>query len=363
MLDKKLLNSYAKLLIEYSLKVKKNEQIGIYGTIEASPLIEQLYIELLKLGAYPFPRIALNNQSELLFKYGSEEQLMYLPEITVFETKKLSGEINLLSSPNTKSLTNVDAGRQASFRKARKPLSDIVLKKDRWILALYPTDGYAQDAEMSLSEFEDFVADAVKIKFKNPIAEWRKVENYQNKIVARLKNSDSVRILGERTDLTLSVKNRKFINSCGVYNMPSGEVFTSPIENSAEGHIYYEFPACTSGNEVSGVYLEFKNGKVIKATAEKNETFLIKMLEIDKGAKFLGEFAFGLNYGIQKFTKNILFDEKIGGTIHLALGNSYPETGGQNKSALHWDMIKDLRSIGEVRINGKTVLKKGRFIF
>ncbi len=267
-----------------------------------------------------------------------------------------------MSSVNTRELTNIDAVKQAKLSKTLRPLSDIILKKDRWILALYPTQAYAQDAEMPLAEFEDFVANAVKITEKDPVKEWQKVFDYQEKIVKALTNADKVHIKGYDTDLTLSVIGRKFINSYGVANMPSGEVFTGPIENSANGKIYYEFPACTNGNEVSGVRLEFKAGRVVKASAEKNEGFLLKMLEMDKGSRYLGEFAFGLNYSIQKFIKNILFDEKIGGTIHLALGNSYPETGGKNKSGLHWDMIKDLRNEGEVRINGKPVFKKGKFI-
>ncbi|HON57428.1 MAG TPA: aminopeptidase, partial [bacterium] len=296
MLDKQLLNKYAQLLVDYCVNVKKNEQIAIQGGIAAAPLIEKIYIEVLKRGAFPFNRITLNNQSELFFKYAQDQHLTMLPKLPLLEAKEFDATIILYSETNTKSLSNIEPTKQSQFRKTYKPVSDIRLKKDRWVLALYPTEAYSQDAEMSLSEFEDFVVNAVKINKPNPIKEWQALERYQQKIVDKLKNADIVRIVGKETDLTLSVKNRKFINSCGKSNMPSGEVFTGPLENSANGKIYFEFPVCTSGNEISGIRLEFKDGKVIKASAEKNENYLLKILETDKGARYLGEFAIGLNY-------------------------------------------------------------------
>lgn len=361
MLEKKLLNAYAKLLLNYSLEVKKDERVGIYAGVEATPLVEELYAEILKLGAHPFLRLSLDNQNELFFNNCSDAHLTHLDELTMIEAKKMDCRIRLMSSVNTREMTGVDPAKQAILSKTMRPVMNEVLKKDRWVLSMYPTQAYAQDAEMPLSKFEEFIASAVKINFSNPVKEWQKVYDYQERIIKSLKNADEIHILGEKTDLKLSVKNRKFINSCGKANMPSGEVFTGPVENSANGEIYFEFPACTNGYEVSGIILKFKNGKVVEAKAQKNEEFLLKMIDMDKGARFLGEFAFGLNYSIQQFTKNILFDEKIGGTIHLALGNSYPETGGKNKSGLHWDMIKDLRKTGEVKVNGKTVFKKGKF--
>ncbi|HPG29170.1 MAG TPA: aminopeptidase, partial [bacterium] len=311
----------------------------------------------------PFTHISLNDQQDLFFAYCNETHLTYLPEINLYEAKNADASINILCSVNTKSLSAVDPSKQALFRKTRKPISEITLKKNRWVLALYPTEGYAQDAEMSLSNFEKFVVNAVKINKPDPVKEWKKVWDYQEKVINKLEGSDKVHIVGNKTDLSFSIKGRKFINSSGYFNMPSGEVYTGPVENSVNGKICFEFPACMSGIEVAGISLEFKNGKVINADAEKNKDFLIKMLDMDKGARYLGEFAFGLNYSIQKFIKNILFDEKIGGTIHLAVGNGYPETGAKNKSALHWDMIKDLRKEGEVKIDGRTVFKKGKFIF
>jgi len=363
MLDKKILNNYAKLLVDFSLPIRKNDNVIVNANIIATPLVEELYKEILKKSAFPFLRLALDNQTELFYENCSEEQLKILPNLKVNDTRLADAFINILSEINTKSLTHIRTEKQMIYKKTNKPISDMILKKDRWTLALYPTIGYAQDAEMSISKFEEFVVKALKLDAKNPINEWIKQREYQEKVIKSLKNADEIKIIGERTNLTLSVKNRIFINSFGMHNMPSGEVFTGPIETSANGYIFFDIPTCLSGNEVQGVYLEFAKGKVINATAEKNELFLLKALDTDAGAKFLGEFAFGLNYSIQKSTKNILFDEKIGGTIHLALGNSYPETGGKNKSALHWDLIKDLRKTGEVLVNNRTVFKRGKFIF
>ena len=320
-------------------------------------------MEILKLGAHPFTRLSLDNQNELFFNNCADEHLTHLDEMILFEAKKMDCRIRLMSSINTRELTGIDPSRQAILSKTMRPIMNTILKKDRWVLAMYPTQAYAQDAEMPLSKFEEFIASAVKITSANPVKEWKKVFDFQEKVIKSLAKADEIHILGEKTDLKLSVKGRKFINSCGKANMPSGEVFTGPVENSANGEIYFEFPACTGGYEVSGIVLKFKNGKVVDASAKKNEEFLLKMIDMDKGARYLGEFAFGLNYTIQKFTKNILFDEKIGGTIHLALGNSYPETAAKNKSGLHWDMIKDLRETGEVKVNGRTAFKKGKFIF
>ncbi|MEW5692713.1 MAG: aminopeptidase [Candidatus Hydrogenedentota bacterium] len=356
------LKKFARILIEYSLKIKSKEKVIISGCVEAIPLIEQLYIQVLQKGAYPFLRLVPNNLGELFYQYAKKHHLLYLPEINLFEAKKADAVITIQSSTNTKALTSVNPEKPATYIKTMKPIKDIILKKGRWVLTLYPTQAYAQDAEMSLQEFTEFVYKALFVDKKDPVKAWYDLRDYQEKIIKRLKGADRIRILDDDTDLTLSVKNRIFINSCGLYNMPSGEIFTGPIETSANGYIKFSFPACNLGREIEGVYLEFKEGKVVKESATKNEQFLRTMLDMDKGARYPGEFAFGLNYGITKHIKNILFDEKIGGTIHLALGSSYKETGGKNKSALHWDFIKDLRKKGEVYVNDKLFMKKGKII-
>ncbi|MCE7908504.1 MAG: hypothetical protein DYH02_09095 [Candidatus Omnitrophica bacterium COP1] len=250
--------------------------------------------------------------------------------------------------------------------KGVKPLRDILHHRMsdgslRWCLTLFPTEAYAQDAEMSLTEFEDFVYRACHVDLQDPVAAWKKVQRNQEKMVQFLNGTKKIRIVAKDTDLSFSVQGRTWINCCGTENMPDGEVFTGPVENSAEGTILYSFPACHNGREIENVHLTFKKGKVIQAHASKNEDYLNKMLDLDEGARYLGEFAFATNRGIQRFTRNILFDEKIGGTVHLALGASYPESGGVNKSVLHWDMICDLRKAGKVYVDGKLFLKDGEF--
>lgn len=276
------------------------------------------------------------------------------------EAKHADCFITIYSQQNTRELSNVDPRKQAAVQKAQRNLKNQIMAK-RWNLSLFPTQAYAQDAEMSLKDFEDFVYATTFADQKNPIAEWKKLSAMQDKLIATLKGAEDVHIVGPETDLKFSIKGRTFINSNGVYNMPSGEVFTGPVEDTAEGHITFDYPVCLSGKEVDGVRLEFRKGKVVEASATKNEKFLLTMLDSDPGAKRLGELGIGTNRMIQKFIKNILFDEKIGGTIHLALGKSYPETGGKNVSSLHWDMIKDLRKGGAIYINGKEFQKDGKF--
>jgi aminopeptidase len=215
---------------------------------------------------------------------------------------------------------------------------------------------------MSLREFEDFVYSGCLVHEPDPIKAWKKISREQQHIVDWLNKARKIHVVGPDTDLKLEVTGRKWINCDGHENFPDGEIFTGPIEDSVNGHIRYTYPACAYGREVEDVRLWFKDGKVVKATAAKNEEFLLKMLKTDKGARYVGEFAFGINYGIQRFTKNTLFDEKIGGTIHLALGKGYPESGSKNQSAIHWDMVCDLRQGGEVRVDGTLFLKDGKIL-
>jgi aminopeptidase len=242
-----------------------------------------------------------------------------------------------------------------------RPIRQAIMRK-RWCLTLYPTQAYAQDAEMSLREFESFVYATTFADQPDPIRQWKKLSAMQQRLIGRLRGADEIRIVGAGSDLKFSVKGRTFINADGRNNMPDGEIFTGPVESSAEGFISYDFPVCVGGREVDGVRLAFRKGKVVEASAAKNEKYLLTMLDCDAGARRLGELGIGTNRMISKFIKNILFDEKIGGTIHLALGNGYPETGSKNISALHWDMIKDLRRGGAVYVDGEVFQKDGRFV-
>jgi aminopeptidase len=234
--------------------------------------------------------------------------------------------------------------------------------KYRWVYTIFPTNAYAQDAEMSLSEYEDFVYKACLPDMDDPVGYWQRFSKRQQNIIDWLKGKKCVYIRGEETELTLSIEGRPFINCDGRYNMPDGEVYTSPVEDSVNGHVYFSYPAIEDGKEVTGVRLWFENGKVVKASAEKNEDYLLKMLDTDAGSRTLGEFAIGTSPNINRFTREILFDEKINGSFHMALGAGYPESGSKNQSAIHWDMICDLRNGGEIRVDGDLLHKNGRFV-
>ena len=231
-----------------------------------------------------------------------------------------------------------------------------------YCLTLFPTHAYAQDAEMSLSEFEDFVFHACLLDGdEDPAERWKRVSAEQQRIVEWLDGKQMVRVEAPRTDLIMSIAGRKFINSDGKHNFPSGEVFTSPVEDTVEGHISFSYPASYNGRTVQGVKLTFQEGKVTHFSAEQGEEYLRAMLSLDEGASKLGEFAIGTNAGVTRVTRNVLFDEKIAGTIHCALGNAYPNAGGTNKSAIHWDMVTDMRA-GRITVDDATLYENGRFV-
>jgi aminopeptidase len=232
----------------------------------------------------------------------------------------------------------------------------------KWNATLYPTRAYAQEADMSLRDYEDFVYSACFCDLDDPISEWERVHDEQAEVIDWLARHETVHVVGSNADLTLSIKGRTFVNSDGKHNMPSGEIFTGPVEDSADGWVRFTYPAVTSGREVDGIELVFEHGRVVEAKARKNEPYLLRMLDTDDGSRYLGEFAIGTNFGIQQFTKNILFDEKIGGSFHLAVGAGYPDTGSQNRSAVHWDMICDMREDGEIWVDGELMYQKGKFV-
>lgn len=355
------IEKFARLLAHYAIKAQPRQTIGVETTAEAAPLVEALYAELLRAGSFPVIRMSPASLGEILYHEG---QPQHLDEVAPFEmayARSVDSTIRIMASPNTRDLAAFPPAIAQRLAKSRRPIRKILLRKP-WSLTLFPTQAYAQDADMSLRDFEDFVYAANFLDRKDPVAEWDKLEKKHQKLIARLHQADQVRIVGPDTDLTLSVKGRRFVSSVATHNVPSGEVFTGPIEDSAEGHIRYDFPVCNGGREIDGIRLVFAQGRVVEATATKNEDYLRAMLDADPGARRLGELGIGTNFGIQRFIKNILFDEKIGGTIHLAVGESYEETGGVNKSAIHWDMIKDLRRDGAIYLDGELFQKNGRFV-
>lgn len=357
----------ARLLVRYSNRVRRGDIVEIRGNPVAAPLIEAIFREALARGALARVEISLPTINEILLRHGNRRQIEYYRPTLLDDLKEIDCLFHIWSEENTRALSSVDPSRQQIRTRAMRPLQDLYLKRAakgelRWVGTLYPTHGLAQDADMSLAEFTDFVMRACKCDRDDPVAAWKEVSRKQSRLVRFLTGKRTVRVVAPETDLTVSVRGRKWVNCDGRENMPDGEVFTAPIENSANGTIAFSYPACHDGREVDGVRLTFKRGRVVEARARKNEDYLHRMLDVDEGSRRLGEFAFALNDDIQRFTKNILFDEKIGGTMHIALGAGYPETGARNKSALHWDMICDLRRGGEVFVDGKRVFKDGRWL-
>ncbi len=346
----------ATILVNHSLGVKKDELVLISSSSElAKPLVLELYREVLKAGAHPYVNIGFEETANIFFKEATEEQLLHFPKIKHYEARNIDCVVNIRAPINKKALSNIDPEKMGRRAKVLRPISDTIVNKKRWVLCNYPTNALAQEADMSLAEYEDFLYGATNI-------DWNRIKKLTEKLKALLDRASEIRIVGKDTDLTLSIKGRPAIPCWGERNMPDGEVFLSPVENSAEGYIYYEHPAIYQGREVTGIRLRFRKGKVVEARADKGEDFLLSMLSTDKGARYLGEIGIGVNYGIKRFSKDILFDEKIGGTVHLAVGKSYKEAGGKNISAIHWDMIKDLRKGGALYIDGKLVQKNGRFL-
>lgn len=351
----------ARVLVRYSIGARPGQTVGVSGGALAEPLMVRIYEALLESGCFPVLRMVPDDLAPLFYTRGKPAHFTTLTAFEKAYARTVDATIRIYAEGNTRALTGADPRKQVAWTRTMKPAMDIVRRKP-WVLTLYPTSAYAQDAEMSLPEFEDFVYAATFADEDDPIRAWRSHAQIQERLVVRLRGADEIRIVGEDTDLTMSVKGRTFINSDGRHNMPSGEIFTGPVETSAEGHIRYDFPVCHGGREIEGVRLVFRRGVVVEASATKNEPFLLAMLDTDRGARRLGELGIGTNRRIQRFIKTILFDEKIGGTIHLALGRSYAETGGRNRSALHWDMIKDLRRGGALYVDGRLFQKDGVFV-
>lgn len=362
----------AETIARYSSHVGRGELVCIRGGVSAAPLIRALYEICLKLGAFPYTQVGLPGMDEVFFKHANREQLAFISPVSRFEIGQVNVFINVLSETNTRRLSKVNPKKQAAASVARQPIMKTFMKRAadyektkgkkglRWTLTLFPTEAYAQDAEMSLREYENFVFGACFADKSGAIRRWKNIDKKQSEVIRYLRGRKVVEIEGPETDLRIGIAGRKWINCSGTHNFPDGEVFTGPEETKIDGKVRYSFPACLSGREVDDVRLVFEKGRVVESSAAKNEAFLRSMIGMDRGAARVGEFAFGLNYGISQFTKNILFDEKMGGTVHIALGKGYPESGSKNNSALHWDMVCDLRKKGEVRVDGRLFLKNGK---
>ncbi len=349
----------ADVLVNYSVKVQLGDRAMVRFGFLAQPLLYEVYRLLLEGGAAEVvfqPEMGEDDMVEIFFKHSSKEQRTTLPKLYDNLIHNVDIFMILDAPRNTRNLTKVDPDRQMEYYATLRPITNYRVDHTRWVLSQYPTEALAMDAGMSLNDYADFLFAAV-----NEV-NWAAKKKEQQKLIEVVDSTKRVHIVGLETDLSLSIEGRKAEESSGEYNMPDGEVFTSVVEDSTEGQIYFSFPAIYYGIAVNDVRLEFKRGKVVKATASSNEDHLNKILDTDEGARIIGELGIGNNFSISQFSSNILCDEKIGGTVHLALGNGYSETLSKNESAIHWDMVKDLRTEGELYFDEKLVQKNGEWM-
>lgn len=374
MTDQRISNM-AKILVNYSTEVKENDLVAIIGQPSATPLIQELYREILRNGGHPYlfpyslrPLVpGYEGLDQIFLSEANHDQLKHINVMWKKIIEEFDVRIGIKSRFNTRSLSDIDPHRIRVRGQAYKGLAQTYFDRNasgalRRVGTLFPTQAYAQEADMSLKEFEDYVYRSTFSDCDDPIAEWKRIHDEQQILVDWLKGKKNVKMMGSNIDLHLSIDGRVFINSDGKANMPSGEIFTGPVENSVNGWARFTFPAIYMGREVENIELHFDHGRVVKASAEKNESLLLSMLDIDKGSRFLGEFAIGTNKQMDRFIKDILFDEKIGGTIHMALGRGYPNTGSVNKSSIHWDMICDMRDGGQIFVDGDLFYESGEFV-
>ncbi len=371
MSDPRVLN-LGRTLVHFSTGVRPKDRVAIIGSPNAAPLIREVFRETLRGGGYPHlmmgveALLGMDGLDHILLSEADEDQLEHIWQMERSVREEFEVIIFIRALSNTRSLSKLEPERMQAYYRSRGDMLARTLQRSaegelRWVVSLFPTSAYAQDAEMSLSEFEDFVYHACRADEGDSVASWQSFSQRQDRLVDWLAGKKEVVLQGQDVDLRLSVEGRRFINSGGHFNMPDGELYTSPVEDSAHGWIRFTYPAIHDGHEVEGIELRFEKGKVVEASAAKNETFLLGQLEVDDGARYLGEFAIATNDRIDRFTRNILFDEKIGGTIHLALGSGFPQAGSNNTSAIHWDMICDMRRGGRIKVDGEVIYDSGAF--
>jgi aminopeptidase len=357
----------ADVLVDYSARVKKDDLVAIRGSYLAEPLMLAIYQRCLQRGAHPIIRASLPAAAPMFYRFAEEHQLEYVWETEKWLNDNLDVSFSILAESNTRQLSRIEPERQVIAAKARKPLLDRFFRRAadgdvRWNITLFPTEAHAMEANMSLDEYEDFYYGACLVDHDDPVGEWKRIAERHQHLLGWMKGRNEVHIEGDGTDIILEVADRIWVPADGIENFPDGEIFTGPIENKTRGHITFSFPANYGGKSVEGIRLTFEDGRVVQASADMNEDFLMKTLDTDPGAKVLGELGIGTNYGIDRFTGEILLDEKIGGTVHLALGASYPESGGMNESAIHWDMVCDLRRGGRITVDGDLLMEDGKLL-
>jgi len=374
MIDKRITN-LAKTLVNYCVSVKREDRVGIIAQPPATPLVQEVLREVLRKGGYPYllpysvplPTPAYQGLAQIFYEEANPDQLKHEDIFWKTLNEEFEVRIFIQSEFNTQSLSEIPPEKLKIRSQAHKDIFDTYFERMstgdlRRVSTLFPTQAYADDAGMTLAAFEEYVYSTTFSDSDDPVREWNRIREEQQVLVDWLAGKKEVKVVGPHVDLSLSIAGRTFINSDGKQNMPSGEIYTGPVEDSARGWVRFTHPAILSGREVEGIELHFEKGRVTKASAKKNEDFLLTMLDVDEGSRYLGEFAVGTNKRINRFIKKILFDEKIGGTIHLALGKGYPLTGSQNQSAIHWDMICDMRDGGQILVDGELFYDSGKFM-
>ncbi len=353
--------AFARLICEWCLEVQAEAQVLVASTTLAQEPVLALHRELLQRGAWPLLRLSPPLLTEDFYRHAGEAQLDSFAPLELTETQEVDAFLRIDAPSNTRALAGLDPGLVARAARARAPIQETRLQK-RWCATLWPTAALAQQAGMGELEYAEFVRRALFLDRPDPLAAWTELSQRQQRVIERLATAREMRIEAEGTDLSLRVDDRTWINSDGRRNLPSGEVFTGPVEDSATGTVRFDVPSLARGVEVRGVELRFEAGRVVSATAEAGEHVLKAALATDDGARFLGELGIGTNSGIDRASGSTLLDEKIAGTVHLALGRSYPETGGVNTSALHWDLICDLRGSGRLSADGEAILVDGALL-
>ena len=363
-----ILEKYADVLVNYSTNVRKGDLVIIYARgYEAQPLVKEIYKLCLLNGANPIVRTSMDEIAETFIKYANDEQLKYIDEMSKLEVDKADVMIFIGAPNNVKSMAKADSTKIAKRSNATHPILAKRLERSasgdmRWVIADYPTNALAQEASMSLEEYSNFLLKSCYLDLDNPVEKWMEIDKEQKRIADILNKTTKIRYKGDKTDITFSTQGRIWIPCSGNMNFPDGEIFTSPVEDSANGEIYFDFPAIYRGNESHKIHLWLENGKVVRHEVEKGAEFFESMLNMDDGSRFVGEIAIGTNERVQDVTGNILFDEKIGGAIHMAVGASYPETGGKNVSGLHWDIIKNMKNGGKIYADDVLIYENGKFI-
>jgi aminopeptidase len=356
----------AQILVRYSTRVAEGDTCLVEGPVAAEPLIAAVYEEVLKAGGQPVLSMAFDAQPESFFRNASDAQLEWISPVSQWAADEADCRIVIGADTNTRALSSISPERQTKRQAATRSLIEKVMRrsaegKHRWVYTIYPTNAYASDAEMSLREFEDFYFSACLADSDDPVRAWEEASRETRRLAEHSNGRSEVHITGPGTDLTLGVEGRTFIPCFGDRNMPDGEFFTGPVEDAVDGEVSFQLPAMVSGREISGVRFRFESGKIIDASAERGEEFLIEMLDTDEGARRLGELGIGTNFRIDRGTRDVLLDEKIGGTVHLAVGAAYPESGGRNESAVHTDLVCDLRRGGRIELDGELLQENGVF--